>query len=106
MSDAPQQLYPCPVCHRKFIKKSLEVHLRSCDKKGKYSGGHNVGYDNKDFLDKLDKAMEAEEKHSGYKPSQKKKGQEEYNKEFLDKLDKQWKLKKNIRDINHIRKKK
>ena len=31
---------------------------------------------------------EAEEKHSGYKPSQKKKGQEEYNKEFLDKLDK------------------
>ena len=72
MSDAPQQLYPCPVCHRKFIKKSLEVHLRSCDKKGKYSGGHNVGYDNKDFLDKLDKAMEAEEKHSGYKPSQKK----------------------------------
>ena len=88
MSDAPQQLFPCPVCKRKFIKKSLEVHLRSCDKKGKYSGGHNIGYDNKAFLDKLDKAMEAEEKHSGYKPSQKRNKQEEYNKDFLDKLDK------------------
>ena len=32
--------------------------------------------------------MEPEEKHSGYKPSQKKKGHELYNKEFLDKLDK------------------
>ena len=72
MSDAQQELYPCPVCHRKFIKKSLEVHLRSCDKKGKYTGGHKAGYDNKAFLDKLDKAMEAEEKQSGYKPYQKK----------------------------------
>ena len=88
MSDTQQELFPCPVCHRKFIKKSLEVHLRSCDKKGKYTGGHNIGYDNKAFLDRLDKAMEAEQKHSGYKPSQKKKGQEEYNKDFLNKLDK------------------
>ena len=62
--------------------------MRSWDKKGEYSGGHNIGYEDKDFLDKLDKAMEPEEKHSGYKPSQKKKGHEEYNKEFLDKLDK------------------
>ena len=31
--------------------------------------------------------MEAEEKLSGYKPSQKKKGKKEQNKEFLDKLD-------------------
>ena len=32
--------------------------------------------------------MEAEEKHSSYNPSQKKKGKEEKNKKFLDKLDK------------------
>ena len=88
MSEEPQQLYPCPVCHRKFVKKSLEVHLRSCDKKGKYSGGHNIAYDNKAFLDKLDKAMEAEKEHSQYKPSQKKKTHEDNQKEFLDKLDK------------------
>ena len=30
------ELFPCPICKRKFIKKSLEVHLRSCDKQGKY----------------------------------------------------------------------
>ena len=88
MSEEPQQLYPCPVCHRKFVKKSLEVHLRSCDKKGKYSGGHNIAYDNKAFLDKLDKAMEAEKEHSQYKPSQKKKTHGDNQKEFLDKLDK------------------
>ena len=83
-----QQLFPCPVCHRKFVKKSLEVHLRSCDKKGKYTGGHNCGYDNQAFLDKLDKAMEAEEKQSGYKPSKKKNDPSQRNKDFLDKLDK------------------
>ena len=88
MSEEAPQLFPCPVCGRKFVKKSLEVHLRSCDKKGKYKGGHNIAYDNQAFLDKLDKAMEAEKEHSQYKPSQKKKTKEDNQKDFLNKLDK------------------
>ena len=53
------ELFPCPICKRKFIKKSLEVHLRSCDKQGKY---HKIdkGYDNSAFIANLDKAMAAE----------------------------------------------
>ena len=85
MSEEAQQLFPCPVCGRKFVKKSLEVHLRSCDKKGKYKGGHNIAYDNQAFLDKLDKAMEQEKQHSQYKPSQKKKTKKKKKKIMMKK---------------------
>ncbi len=44
-------------------------------------------YDKEEFLNNLDKAMEAEEKNSGYKPTVKK--SVDPNKAFLDKLDKE-----------------
>ena len=111
------ELFPCPICKRKFIKKSLEVHLRSCDKQGKY---HKIdkGYDNSAFIANLDKAMAAEhnkqkeieskklneikdnskdknikKKKEEIKPKQKKipltqsKINEESNKAFMDKLE-------------------
>ena len=111
------ELFPCPICKRKFIKKSLEVHLRSCDKQGKYYK-IDKGYDNSAFIANLDKAMAAEhnkqkeieskklneikdnskdknikKKKEEIKPKQKKipltqsKINEESNKAFMDKLE-------------------
>lgn len=81
--STPQELHPCPICHRKFLKDRLEVHLRSCDKSNKYS--HGGGYDNSAFLKKLDSELAKEEQNSTYKSSKKEK--ENPNKAFVDKLD-------------------
>ena len=84
--DQPQELQPCPVCHRKFLPDRLQVHLRSCDKSRK-GNAHGATYDNKAFLDKLDQAMAKESEHSTYKTSRK--DAEDPNKAFLAKLDKE-----------------
>ena len=83
--NTPQDLHPCPICHRKFLPDRLQVHLRSCDKKGKYA--HGSSYDNKAFLAKLDEELAKESQQSSYKSSKKEK--EDPNKAFLDKLNKE-----------------
>ena len=55
-------------------------------KKGYMPGGRGQ-YDKEAFLNNLDKAMEAEEQNSGYKPTVKK--NVDPNQAFLDKLDKE-----------------
>lgn len=85
VSSQPQNLAPCPICHRKFLPDRLQVHLRSCDKTNKYA--HGSGYDNKAFLEKLDQEMAKESQQSTYKTSKKEK--KDPNKEFLEKLDKE-----------------
>ena len=86
------ELFPCPICKRKFIKKSLEVHLRSCDKQGKY---HKIekGYDNSAFLANLDKAMA--EEHKKQKKTELKKNEEKNKVEKPKKKEEKIKPKKN-----------
>lgn len=89
-AKAPQDLHACPVCNRKFLKDRLEVHLKSCDKSGKYSKStHSGNYDNKAFLDRLDAELEKEQKHSTYKSSKKK--ETNPNEKFLEKLESEMK---------------
>ena len=56
-------------------------------KGGAYMQGGRGQYDKEAFLNNLDKAMEAEEKNSGYKPSSKQYA--DPNQAFLEKLDKE-----------------
>ncbi|MCQ2817448.1 MAG: hypothetical protein MJ252_09305 [archaeon] len=85
--SGPQELFPCPVCHRKFLKDRLEVHLRSCDKSNKFAHGNRGGYDNSEWMKRLDAEMEKEAKGSTYKTS--KKDKVDPNKAFMDRLDKE-----------------
>ena len=94
-----QQLFPCPYCKRKFIAKSLEIHLKSHNKNNKNS--YKPTYNNQAFIDAVDRAMAEEEKHLTSKkneegifhqPSEKKKQKKKVennnvNQAFLDKLE-------------------
>ncbi len=94
-----QQLFPCPYCKRKFIAKSLEIHLKSHNKNNKNS--YKPTYNNQAFIDAVDRAMAEEEKHLtskkneegiAYQPSEKKKQKKKVennnvNQAFLDKLE-------------------
>ena len=82
-NNPKQELFPCPYCKRKFIAKSLEIHLKSHTKNNQKS--FKPTYNNQAFIDALDKAMAEEEKHSTYKSSKKK--VDDSNQAFLEKLE-------------------
>jgi len=79
-----QQLFPCPYCKRKFIAKSLEIHLKSHNKNNPKPIKSN--YDNQAFIDAVDRAMAEEEKRSTQNKSNQNKVVDS-NQLFLEKLE-------------------